>query len=439
MRERSPDRPRAPEHLRERLPEARREPLTEPGLAPLPEPLPEPLREPLTEQISDRLRGGARLATVGILAAVHVGLALPALSSRLSDYRRPWLQLTAFGLLTLVLAVLVVSTALETTRRRKGRSAPRGPSPWPYVGAGCTLLASAAATCELPGAHFLSTWHWSFLEAGWFGVVLLMDRPLAATWAFLGGHLAAMFVLLVLDGVPARQEAAGMAVSAVAVCGFQVAMAVGARLLRDCARSAGTALREQERLLTEAAVAEQLHRDQRERYRALSATVFPLLAGLAEGSLDPRDDDVRRRCALEAAKLRRLFAENDYAADPLVHELRAGIDVAERNGVGVQLAVRGAPAELPRGLRRALIEPVLAALAAANGTARATVVRGGGRVRVGVVVDGPAAGIPVTGTDEVRVRTVSGEGRLWVEAACATAPAGGTAGAQSSSRETSPS
>ncbi|MFG3497506.1 hypothetical protein [Streptomyces sp. NPDC047928] len=380
------------------------------------------MREPLAEQISDRLQGGARFAALGILAAIHVGLALPALLSRLSGYRRPWLQLAAFGLLTLVLVVLAVSTVLGM-RRVARRS--RGPSAvWPFVGLGCTVVASAAATSDLPGAFFLGTWHWSFLEAGWFGVVLLMDRPLGLTWAFIGGHLAVTFAQLLLNGVPGRQEAAGMAVSALAVCGFQVAMAVGARLLRDCARSASAALREQERLHTEAAVAEHLHHDQRDRYRALNATVFPLLAGLAEGTLDPRDEEVRRRCALEAAKLRRLFAENDYAADPLVHELRAGIDVAERNGVGVQLAVRGDPAELPRGLRRALIEPVLAALAAADRTARATVVRGGGRVRVGVVIDEPTAPIPAAAMDEVRVRTVSGEGRLWVEAVCATAPAG---------------
>ncbi|MFG3509512.1 hypothetical protein ACGF5F_28875 [Streptomyces sp. NPDC047821] len=405
------------------------------------------MREPLTEQISDRLRDGARLAGLGILAAIHVGLALPALLSRLSAYPRPWLQLAAFGLLSLVLVGLSAGAA-------RGRRGGQGGGPrsaahlWPAAGLGCVVLASAAATSDLPGAYFLGTLHWSFLEAGWFGVVLLMDRPLALTWAFLGGHLAITFAQLLLNGLPPRQEAAGMAVSALAVCGFQVAMAVGARLLRDCARSASTALREQERLHTEAAVAEHLHHDQRDRYQALNATVLPLLAGLADGSLDPRDDEVRRRCALEAAKLRRLFAENDYAADPLVHELRAGIDVAERNGVGVQLAVRGAPAELPRGLRRALIEPVLAALAAADRTARATVVRGGGRVRVGVVIDEPAARIPATATDQVRVRTVSDEGRLWVEAVCATVPAGRPAGddegaggpaAHSSSRETSPS
>ncbi|MEV3987380.1 hypothetical protein AB0J57_00565 [Streptomyces sp. NPDC049837] len=399
------------------------------------------MREALTEQISDRLRGGARLAALGILAAIHVGLALPGLLSRLSEYPRPWLQLAAFGLLSLVLVTMVAAAVLDRGTGGPGGGPRRGAYVWPSVGLACTVVASAAATNDLPGEYFLGTLHWSFLEAGWFGVVLLMDRPLAMTWAFLGGHLAVTFTQLLLNGVPPRQEAAGMAASALAICGFQVAMAVGARLLRDCARSASTALREQERLHTEAAVAEHLHRDQRDRYQALNATVFPLLAGLADGSLDPRDDEVRRRCALEAAKLRRLFAENDYAADPLVHELRAGIDVAERNGVGVQLAVRGAPAELPRGLRRALIEPVLAALASADRTARATVVRGGGRVRVGVVIDEPAARIPDTATDQVRVRTVSDEGRLWVEAVCASVPAGRTGGerTQSSSRETSPS
>ncbi|MEU2180483.1 hypothetical protein [Streptomyces thermolilacinus] len=398
---------------------------------------------PLSEHISGRLRGGARLSAVGILAAVHLGLALPVLLSHLPVYRRPWLQAGMFALLSTVLALLVAGAALEMARKRGrmggtalGRRLSRL---WPYAGCLCAVTASAATTADLPGAYFFSTRHWSFLVAGWFIVVLLMDRPLVSTWAFLGGHLALMCVLLPPAGMPGRQEVAGMAVSAVAVCGFQVAMVVGARLLRDCARSASAALHEQERLRTETEVAEHLHADQVERYRLLNATVFPLLAGLADGTLDPGDDEVRRRCTLEAAKLRRLFAENDYAADPLIHELRAGFDVAERNGIGVQLAVRGAPAALPRGRRRALLEPVLAALAGARSTARVTVVRGGGRVRVGAVIDEPTARIPA-GTDEVWVRTVSDEGRLWVEAVCETAGAQTPRqGPHSSSRETSPS
>ncbi|MBT2409596.1 hypothetical protein J7I94_03330 [Streptomyces sp. ISL-12] len=403
--------------------------------------------ELLTARISERLLTGARLAAVGILAAVHLGLALPALLSLLHGYRRPWLQLCAFGLLTLVLLVLMVSAAREWSRRHtgSGRLAAAGTgrarpaaSVWPVAGVACAVIGSAVATADLPDRYVLSTWHWSFQTTGWFGVVLLMDRPLRTTWAFLSGHLLLMLAQLSLNDLPTRQQGAAMAVVVVAVCGFQITVALGIRLLSDRAESAGAALREQQRLRTEAAVAGHLHQDQRARYRALGSTVFPLLTGLADGSLDPRDDGVRRRCALEAARLRRLLAEHDYAADPLVHELRAGIDVAERNGVGVQLAVRGAPVELPRELRRALIEPVLAVLTAAHGTARATVVRGGGRVSVGVVVDGSAAPVTPAHSDEVRVRAVSGEGRLWVESVC-SAPAPAVIGAQSSSRETSPS
>jgi hypothetical protein len=44
---------------------------------------------------------------------------------------------------------------------------------------------------------------------------------------------------------------------------------------------------------------------------------------------------------LAATQLRRLFAENDDVPDPLVHELSACIDVAERRGLAVSLAVSG--------------------------------------------------------------------------------------------------
>ncbi|MGO4423497.1 hypothetical protein AB4Z54_33635, partial [Streptomyces sp. MCAF7] len=156
----------------------------------------------------------------------------------------------------------------------------------------------------------------------------------------------------------------------------------------------------------------------RARRRISRPAVIPLLTGLADGSLDPRDDEVRRACALEAARLRRLFAESDCAFDPLVHEMRACIDVAERNGITVQLAVRGDPLQLPLQLRRALLDPVIAALAAAGGTARVTVIRGEDQVRVGVVVDALRDRLPEAAASGIRLRTVQSEDRCLVEAAC---------------------
>ncbi|MFJ2557435.1 MULTISPECIES: hypothetical protein [unclassified Streptomyces] len=377
--------------------------------------------DPLTDRIARDMRAGLRVAGLFILTAVHLGLALPALLTSLRDYDQPWVQLFAFTLLTLLIMVDALLGA-------DGRGRPR---PWVVLGLTCALVASTVATSRLPVEDFIGTPHWTFLEIGWFGVLLLFDAGLGPTLVFIGGHLVLTLTQLLLAGVPTRQAASGMAVSALAICTFQVAAAMLARSLGECAAAASATGREQERVRTEAAVAAQVHADQRARYAELGRSVLPLLTGLADGSLRPGDGTVRRRSAVEAARLRRLFAERDHAHDPLLHELRAGIDVAERHGVDVQLAVRGASAPVDRRLRRALTEPVLAALATAERSARATVVRGGGLVRVSVVTDSPLTAlteIPETAEHGVRVRTVRSEGLLLVEASCTLdAPAGSTA------------
>lgn len=63
------------------------------------------------------------------------------------------------------------------------------------------------------------------------------------------------------------------------------------------------------------------------RFLPLDATSVPLLQGLADGSLTPDDPDITRACAIEAARMRRLFVEVDVP-DPLRHELTHRADVA---------------------------------------------------------------------------------------------------------------
>ncbi|ANP50163.1 hypothetical protein J2Z21_001121 [Streptomyces griseochromogenes] len=374
----------------------------------------------VARQIEARMRGGLHLAALLILAVIHCGLALPFMLAHLGDHSGAWLDLTAFALLSAVLA----ADAWRNLRqgpwlRRKARARPGTAGPasrgWTAAMVAVTLAASVAATSRLPAESFMGNAHWSFLEVGWFGVVLLLDRPRTATWLFLGCHLAVTVGQLVHAGLPSRSVIAGMSVSALAICTFQVSTALAVQLLSDRAARASATLRERERWETEAAVAAHMHADQQARYHDLDRSVLPLLAGLADGSVDPREESVRRRCALQATRLRRLFAEHDYAADPLVHELRACIDAAERGGASVHLAVRGDPVELPRPVRQALTEPVLAALVAAEHTARTTVVRGARLVRVSAVIDrADAPPVPDPGHG-VRIRTVKDRGRLWVE------------------------
>jgi hypothetical protein len=218
-----------------------------------------------------------------------------------------------------------------------------------------------------------------------------------------------------IGGAAAVTFAGAVSVTAVTAA-FQLTVGVFAVLLRGIAATAAATARERERIRTAEAVAEQLHADRRDRYASLAESVTPLLGGLASGALDPADEAVRRACAVEAARMRRLFAEDPTAPDPLVHELRACIELAERNGVAVRFAERGERPPMPTRVRRLLTEPAVAVLATAKSTARLTVVGLDGTVTVSVVADAPPDTVPEVGGDGVTTSTVVAEDRIWVEA-----------------------
>jgi hypothetical protein len=124
---------------------------------------------------------------------------------------------------------------------------------------------------------------------------------------------------------------------------------------------------------------------------------------------------VQRRCAIEAARMRRLFAETDDVPNPLVHELRHCVDVADRRGVVVELEIRGHWPVPPVGIRRDLTEAALAVLATAESWARVTVVGNADLVSVGVVGDCGVVSVPRPTMPGVRIDTFSREEMLWIE------------------------
>jgi hypothetical protein len=218
--------------------------------------------------------------------------------------------------------------------------------------------------------------------------------------------------LLAATGVGDRDAVASALLFSAGFLAYQLGITFADTLLRRMAITVAVAAKLEERLRTAQAVAEHLHRDRRERYASLDTV--PLLTGLAAGLLDPADEQVRTRCAVEAGRMRRLFAEQDEVADPLLHELRACVDAAERRGVTVYLGSCGRRPEVPLRVRRALTEPVLAVLATARSYTRVTVVGSPESVTVHAVADGGRPEPPRS--REVAVSTLTMEGRHWVEA-----------------------
>jgi hypothetical protein len=313
----------------------------------------------------------------------------------------------------LLVAIAVADLVLAVRGRSWG--------PWRYPVLLILLAGYLAFTLMLPPGAVFTVDNWYFEAIGWFGVLLLFDRSLLSFLGFLLAYLAVTTVPVAVFGHADRSVLAGFGITAVSVGGFQTLTATAAGALRSVAASALAASAAAERTRTGRAVARQLHLDRQRRYRELAATAGPLLGGLADGSLGVEEEDVRRRCAIEAARMRRLFAETDDIDDRLLHELRACADIAERKGVLIELISQGSWPELPLAVRRALTDAPMRVLSTAAGTARVTVVGTPGSVSVSVVAEDATLPEPAE-TEGVRTASISVDNRVWVEATWQAAP-----------------
>ncbi len=290
--------------------------------------------------------------------------------------------------------------------------------------AGAALVTGVVATATYPAGGMISEVSWAWNTVGWLGVLLLMQRPLWELVVLLGANTAVTVGFLVADGALDQVMLSRLLAVTHTTAGVQLTFAYLARQLNDGAREATeTAAGQAERLARETAD-ETVHAERRRRYEYLRSRVEPLLHGLAERQLDPGDSVVRHRAAVEAARLRRLFVETDDTPHPLLHELRACADVAERRGVRVTLLSYGDLPDLPTSARGELAEGALLVLAAATTQARVTVVTTPEDVVVSVVADAP----PQTLVESPGPLTVSAvydqeEDQLWWETRWPVRPA----------------
>lgn len=344
-----------------------------------------------------------RVARSVIVVVILLGLVLPHVGADLALYRLPWTGLVWF----LGLLAVAVADAVLVARRRTWGSAR-----WPAAVAVFAL--SVWATELLPPAALVGPAHQTLGTVGWFGVLLFADSGVVALLGFLGTHVALTLVQL---GVADRLDLPTLVDLAIVVAitgGFQVAVGAAGAALDRVAAAATEAARRQAATVTAEEVARRLHDDREERYGRLRDSVLPLLRGVGDGSLSPADQGVQRRAALEAARLRRLFAEEGDVADPLAVELGSLVDVVEQRGVEVRFSATGQRPVPPPAACRALVDGVAPALLAARRSARVTLSAAGADVLVGVVVD--VAGItPPEVSGEISAVVVEAEQQTWVE------------------------
>ncbi|MFG3409417.1 sensor histidine kinase [Streptomyces sp. NPDC048142] len=379
-----------------------------------------PPRSPAQHTAAARfLRGqilyGAQLVALLICLVWQFTISLPRLMAHQDAYHPAWAQTAAF-------VCLVAVAATGGAHLLRGRQIPPAVRAWCL---GSVLAVSAVSACTLPPEQSTGAADWAFGVVGWHALFLLADLRVRVFAAFLGAHIGINAAAVAWSGAPTAAESAVLGIATIGSCGLQLSVGVlMSHLLRGTA-AAGSAAEREEQLRTRERIHEHLQRDHKERYRALTATTVPLLVGLGHGVLSPHDEEVRLRCGVEGARMRRLFAEGDAVSDPLLNELRACVEVAEHRGVTVSLAVRGRPGEAPVEVRRKLIDPVAVTLGRTRSTARVTVVWTPGTVRVSVVgvdcADDRTAGADVpspgcaTESEVSVVRTRRGES-MWAEA-----------------------
>jgi signal transduction histidine kinase len=434
-------------------PEPAASPAAGPESAASPAPAHEPAASPadgLGEVIATRYRRGLDLVVILLVGVWHLGNDLLGLVSGWSDYRPAGAELAAW----LALAAIGVAGARRLRHPparpaggfgrwrpagRVGRWRPAGVVGrwraggrvvrwWPaggwggaWVLAGAALVATAVAVAAVPGPLLFAGTNWAWGAAGWFGVLLLLRRPPRELIAFLAFTAAIVVAVLARDGVLDRIGLARAATVIYGTAALQLTLLLAAGALAATAARAAEVAAAESAVRRRRQVAERLHADRRQRYGAVRSSVAPLLAALADGALDPADREVRHRCAVEASRLRRLFAETDDVADPLMHELRACCYIADRRGVVVDLQLTGRLPALDRDQRRSLTELPLLALAGAERTARVAVLGRSDEVAIGVLVDRPAdlhgvPAVPAGAAAEVTVTVLDGEDRRWVEA-----------------------
>jgi len=347
-----------------------------------------------------------RAFTVGVVFLV-AGWHLAGGGGQLLQHRSAYGSFAFQGALWLIMALAISAGSVLVLR---------GTITWrsAWAVAIIALAASTASAAASPAAHMLAD-NWAWGSAGWTGVLVLVRRRFGELAVFLAAEALATLGVQAWDGLSRTGLAGFLAVLAWST-GGQVAVAAGVRALDIAAGQAAAAARSEEAARERAATAAVIQEARHDRWLALQESAVPLVAELAAGTADPGDPRLRNRCAVQAARLRRLLAEGDDVASSLVHELHASADVAERRGIAVDIETAGLLPPVPALTRRVITDAAIAILTAAHSQARITLAVVTGGVAVSFVADTGAVVLLPAGGQGVAIEQQQDAGMLWAEA-----------------------
>lgn len=347
---------------------------------------------------------GLEIATVIVVAGWQIAGAGLSLLSHFPLYTSSGTEVAAW---TVQAGVIAVGALLLLQGRLRRHLA------WGLVAVDVAAGIAAIAACPRDGM-LSANWAWGAMV--WVGVLLLLHRPLRELLILIAVAALITFCALAIVGDLDRRSTSGFISTLYASASIQLAVVIAARALGGAAKRAADAAQTEAGTATRRSIAEAVHADRQARYRAVRERNEPLLEGLADGSLHADDPEVRQRCAVQAARLRRMFAESDDVPNPLLHELHACADIADRRGVAVDWATAGTVPQIPEASRRELTEAAIAVLATTLTRARVTVISDQAGVAVSLFCDSPADPPPMVLNGEITITTQRDEDGLWMEA-----------------------
>jgi hypothetical protein len=184
---------------------------------------------------------------------------------------------------------------------------------------------------------------WSVVGTGWLLALVALTRP---AWEWASGALLVFTAHAIFTVRLLGVTSLSLARLASTVYLLIVVLVVFAALRPTWRTQAGMAARRAllaSRSAAERAAAAAAAEDRQRRLALLEAEALPLLRGIACGTLDPADADVRSRCAWHAATLRRALVDRARHGGGLLAELDPALYAARARGLPVEVQVVGDP------------------------------------------------------------------------------------------------
>ena len=356
-----------------------------------------------TTMLSGRYQRAFTIAVVVLVAGWHLAGGGGQLLHNRADYPSFAFQCALW---------LVMAAAIAVGSRLVLRAPPDWRLAWAIVLV--ALIASTASAAASPAGHMLAV-SWAWGSAGWIGVLALHRRRLTELAWFLAVEAAAIFAVQASDGLGRLTLAAFLALLTWST-GAQFAVAAAVKALDSAADRAAAAARSEDAARERAATAEIIQAARHARWLALQESTVPLVAELAAGTADPGDPRLQVRCAVQAARLRRLMAEGDELPGSLVHELHASADAAELRGVAVEIETAGTLPPVPGPARRVITDAAIAILTDARSQARITLATVTAGIAVSFVADTGSVVLLPAADQGVAIEHQQDDGMLWAEA-----------------------